>query len=46
MSRELTSHRVNGLNEVLRVTVLDDPGHGNACHRYRVEPTVGMRRES
>lgn len=39
--RELTSHRVNGLNEVLRIEVLDKPGQGNACHRYRVEPTIG-----
>lgn len=39
--RELTSHKVNGLNEVLRITVLDEPGPGNACHVYRVEPTVG-----
>lgn len=41
MTRELTSHKVNGLNEVLRIEVLDGPGPGNACHRYRVEPTVG-----
>jgi hypothetical protein len=32
--RELTSHRVNGLNEALRVFVLDGPGPGNACHEY------------
>lgn len=34
--RELTSHRVNGLNEVLRIEVLDEPGQGNACHVYRI----------
>jgi hypothetical protein len=39
--RELTSHKVNGLNEVLRITVLDEPGQGNACHRYNITPTVG-----
>lgn len=32
--RELTSHKVNGLNEVLKIEVLDDPGQGNACHHY------------
>jgi hypothetical protein len=32
--RELTSHKVNGLNEALEIEVLDDPGQGNACHRY------------
>lgn len=41
MGRELTSHRVNGLNEVLRVSVHDEPGQGGACHCYRIEPTVG-----
>lgn len=39
--RELTSHKVNGLNELLRIEVLDEPGQGNACHRYRVSPTIG-----
>lgn len=34
--RELTAHRVNGLNEVLRAFVLDAPGHGGACHSYIV----------
>ena len=35
--RELTSHRVNGLNESLEVRVWDDPGQGNACHDYRID---------
>jgi len=39
--RELTSHKVNGLNEALRIDVLDEPGQGNACHEYRISPTVG-----
>jgi hypothetical protein len=34
--RELTSHKVNGLNETLTIEVLDEPGPGNACHLYRV----------
>lgn len=34
--RKLTSHRVNGLNESLEIGVLDDPGQGNACHKYVV----------
>ena len=34
--RELTSHKVNGLN-VLKIVVLDEPGAGNACHHYHVE---------
>lgn len=34
--RQLTSHKVNGLNEALRIEVLDEPGHGNACHVYGI----------
>ena len=34
MKRELKSHVVNGLNESLRIVVLDEPGQGNANHRY------------
>ena len=34
--RELTSHKVNELNEALRIEVLDEPGQGNACHVYGI----------
>lgn len=34
--RELTSHKVNGLNDALRITVLDEPGAGNASHDYLI----------
>lgn len=34
--RELTSHKVNGLNEALKIEVGDEPGAGNACHAYRI----------
>jgi len=34
--RELTSHKVNGLNEALRIVVLDEPGSGGACHKYEI----------
>ena len=40
MSRELTSHKVNGLNELLLVNVLDQPGQGNACHEYQIRKFV------
>ena len=36
MPRELTSHRVNGLNEALKILVLDQPGQGGANHRYHI----------
>jgi len=32
--RELTQHRTNGMNEKLRIFVLDGPGQGGACHEY------------
>ncbi len=41
MIRELTSHKVNGLNEALKIEVLDEPGPGNACHLYRIAPVNG-----
>lgn len=34
--RELTSHKVNGLNEALTIKVMDEPGQGNACHVYQI----------
>lgn len=40
MGRELTSHKVNGLNEALLVHVLDEPGQGNACHEYQIRRCV------
>ena len=41
MSRELTSHKVNGLNDALKIEVLDEPGQGNACHAYRLSLVEG-----
>ncbi len=37
MSRELTSHKVNGLNEKLKIVVMDEPGQGGACHEYQIQ---------
>lgn len=34
--REITSHKVNGLNEALKIQAMDDPGQGGACHVYAV----------
>lgn len=34
--REITSHRVGGLNEDLEVVSLDEPGNGGANHAYAV----------
>lgn len=39
--RELTSHMVNGLNECIKIEVLDEPGSGGACHLYRMSGVQG-----
>lgn len=35
--RELTSHQVGGLNEVLQILVCDEPGSGGANHHYQIK---------
>lgn len=39
--RQITSHKVNGLNEILQITAVDGPGPGNASHVYDITPTTG-----
>lgn len=34
--REITTHKINGCNESLQILVLDEPGSGNACHKYGI----------
>lgn len=34
--REITTHQVNGLNEVLQLVVCDEPGAGGANHHYQI----------
>lgn len=41
MSRKITDHKVNGLNEAIEITVLDEPGQGNACHKYEIDLVGG-----
>ena len=36
MSRTITDHKTNGLNEAITITVLDEPGAGGANHKYNV----------
>lgn len=35
--REITDHKVNGLNEALAVLALDAPGCGGASHEYQID---------
>lgn len=39
--RELTSHKVNVLNEAIVVEAIDEPGNGGASHNYRIRGAVG-----
>ncbi|MGE0797280.1 MAG: hypothetical protein AB7G13_28710 [Lautropia sp.] len=34
--RQITSHVVNPANDLLKIEVLDEPGHGGACHVYEI----------
>lgn len=34
--RNITDHKVNGLNEAIQIEVLDEPGQGGACHEYGI----------
>lgn len=34
--RELSSHKVNPANDLLKVEVMDAPGQGGACHEYMI----------
>jgi len=41
MPRELSSHKVNDLNEAIVVEALDGPGPGGASHEYRISGLKG-----
>lgn len=41
MSREITTHKVNGCNDALKVAAADEPGSGGANHVYDITPTRG-----
>jgi hypothetical protein len=34
--RTITDHKLNGLNDALTITVIDEPGQGGANHRYDI----------
>lgn len=35
--RELSRHKQNPVNNEIKITVLDEPGIGGACHDYRFD---------
>lgn len=34
--RKLTDHKVNSLNDLIDIAVVDEPGHGGASHVYEI----------
>lgn len=34
--RQIHEHKVNPANDKICIVVADEPGHGGACHEYRV----------
>lgn len=34
--REITEHKINPANDKIKITVMDEPGSGGACHHYMV----------
>ena len=34
--REITDHKVNPANDTIKISVVDQPGAGGACHEYDV----------
>lgn len=41
MDRNITSHKLNGLNESLLIKSTDEPGSGGAHHEYVIEGVKG-----
>lgn len=42
--RTITDHKLQGMNDPLEITVLDEPGQGGACHKYLIaEPPPPAR---
>lgn len=39
--RTITDHKLNGLNDTLKITALDAPGPGGANHKYEIDIVGG-----
>src|SRR5438105_313963 len=39
--RQLHDHKVNPVNDTLKITVIDPPGAGNASHLYQIDVPTG-----
>ncbi len=40
--RTINSHKINPANDLLEITVLDEPGSGGANHEYMIETPKGL----
>ena len=43
--RTLTDHKLNGLNDALSISVLDEPGSGGANHQYLIYLDESVRND-
>ena len=43
--RTLTDHKLNGLNDALSISVLDEPGSGGANHQYLIFLDESVRKD-
>ena len=43
--REITDHKVNDANDLLKITAIDEPGVGGANHVYHIEPPPNPQNE-
>lgn len=39
--RDISTHKVNGCNEAITITALDEPGHGGASRKYLASCSKG-----
>jgi hypothetical protein len=37
--RKVTDHKIEGIDNLLSIQVLDEPGAGGACHHYQITAT-------
>lgn len=43
--RTITDHKLNGLNDALKISVLDEPGQGGANHVYQIHLDDSQRND-
>jgi hypothetical protein len=41
--RQITDHKIEGIDNQIDIKVLDEPGAGGACHEYQIVNTVHQK---